>query len=102
MVSIFARNKRAMVVALLVCASTGISVAPAKAVPIARGLSALAMMLEETSPQKAEPIPTALSLSSCGSPTTNIAIPKLTLLTVGANDAFDLSSRSGGANAGTP
>ena len=102
MVSVFARNKRLVVAALLACVSTGISVAPAKAVPIARGLSALAMMLEETSPQKAEPIPTALSLSSYASPTTNTDLHKLTLLTIGADDAFDLSSQSGGANAATP
>ena len=100
MVEVFARTARFLIAALLACFATAISVVPVKAVPIARGLPAIAMMLEEASPQKAEPIFIAQSHSKCGSPTASINPLKLTLLAIGADDTFDLSS--GGANAGTP
>ena len=102
MIEVFARTARFLIAALLACVSTAISVVPVKAVPIARGLPAIAVMLEEASPQKAEPIFFAQSLSSCGSPTASMTPLKLTLLTIGADDTFDLSKQSGGANAGTP
>lgn len=102
MVEVFARTARCLLAALLVCVATAISVVPVKAVPIARGLPALARMLEEVPPQNAEPIFIAQSDSKCGSPTISINLPKLTLLAIGADDTFDLSKRSGGANAATP
>ena len=102
MIEILARTARFLIAALLACVSTGISVAPVKAVPIARGLPALAVMREEASPQKAEPIFIAQSVSVCGSQTTSINPLKLTLVATGADDMFDLSNRSGGASAGTP
>ena len=90
-----------MIAALFGCVSTGISVFPVEAVPIARGLSTLAVMFEDTSPQKAERISFIRLLSSCGTLTTNLTPAKLTLLTIRADDAFDLSIQSGGANGGT-
>ena len=74
---------------------------PVKAVPIARGLPAIAVMLEEASPQKAEPIFFAQSLSSCGSPTTGMNPLKLTLLAIGADNPLDFSNQAGSANGGT-
>ena len=102
MAEVFAQTARCLLAGLLVCVATAISVVPVKAVPIARGLPALARMLEEAPPQNAEPIFFAQSISECGSPTTSINLPKLTLLALGADDTFDLSNRSGGANAATP
>lgn len=102
MVEVFARTARCLLAALLVCVATAISVVPVKAVPIARGLPALARMLEEAPPQNAEPIFIAQSDSKCGSATISINPLKLTLLAIGADDTFDLSKRSGGANAATP
>ena len=102
MAEVFARTARFLIAALLVCVSTAISAVPVKAVPIARGLPAIAVMLEETSPQKAEPISFAQSGFKCGSLTTSINPLKLTLLTIGADDTFDLSNQSGGTNARTP
>ena len=98
MIEVFARTARVLIAALLGCFATAISVVPVRAVPIARGLPAIAVMLEEASPQKAEPIFFAQSLSSCGSPTASMTPLKLTLLTIGADDTFDLSKQSGGAN----
>ena len=100
MVEVFARIARFLIAALLACVATATSIVPVKAVPIARGLPALGMMLENTSPQNAEPIFIAQSDSKCGSPTTSINPLKLSLLAIGADDTFDF--RSGGANAGTP
>jgi hypothetical protein len=59
-------------------------------------------MLEEAPPQSAEPIFFAQALSECDSSATGTNLPKLTLLAIGADDTFDLSNGSGGANAGTP
>ena len=91
MIEVFARTARFLIAALLACVATAISVVPVKAVPIARGLPALGVMLEEASPQKAEPIFIAQSVSNCGSPTTSMNPLKLTLLAIGADDTFDLS-----------
>lgn len=98
MVKVFARTARFLIAALLACVSTGISVVPVKAVPIARGLPAIAVMLEEASPQKAEPIFFAQSLSSCGGPTASVTPLKRTFLTIGSDYTFDLSNQSWGAN----
>ena len=68
MVEVFARTARFLIAALLGCFATAISVVPVKAVPIARGLPAIAVMLEEASPQKAEPIFFAQSLSKLRQP----------------------------------
>ena len=95
MVKAFARIARFLIVALLACVSTAISAVPGKAVPIARGLPALAVMLEEASSQKSEPI----SYSKCSGA---VDLPKLVLLTTSADDRFDLSNRSGGASGSTP
>ena len=95
---VFARTARFLIAALLGSFATAISVVPVKAVPIARGLPAIAVMLEEASPQKVEPIFFAQSLSSCGSPTANMTPLKLTLLTIGSDTTFDLSNQPGGAN----
>lgn len=102
MVNVFARKSGVVVAALLACVSTGIFVIPAKAVPIARGLSALSAVLEQTSSQKAEPIPFAQSLRECGSSTAGTTLSKLTLLTIDPDNAFDLSIQSGGTNGGRP
>jgi hypothetical protein len=99
-IEVFARTARFLIAALLACVATATSVVPVKAVPIARGLPALGMMLEKASPQNAEPIFIAQSDSKCDSPTTSINPFKLTLLAIGADDTFDL--RAGGANGGTP
>ena len=93
MVEVFARIARFLIAALLACVATATSIVPVKAVPIARGLPALGMMLEKTSPQNAEPIFIAQSDSKCGSPTTSINPLKLSLLAIGADDTFDLSGR---------
>ena len=98
MVKVFARTARFLTAALWACFSAAIFVVPAEAVPIARGLPAIAVMLEEASPQKVEPIFFAQSLSSCGSPTASMTPLKLTLLSIGADITFDRSNRSGGAN----
>lgn len=98
MIGVFARAARFLIPALLGCFATAIFVVPVKAVPIARGLPAIAVMLEEASPQKVEPIFFAQSLSSCGSPTASMTPLKLTLLSIGADITFDRSNRSGGAN----
>lgn len=100
MVKVFARTARFLTAALWACFSAAIFVVPAEAVPIARGLPALGMMLEKASPQNAEPIFIAQSDSKCDSPTTSINPFKLTLLAIGADDTFDL--RAGGANGETP
>ena len=95
MVNVFPRNRTVVVATLLACVSTGISVVPAKAVPIARGLSALSVIIEQASPQKAEPISFAQSLRECGNPTTVTTLSKLALLTIDPDDAFDLSKQLG-------
>jgi hypothetical protein len=95
---VFARTARFLIAALLGSFATAISVVPIKAVPIARGLPAIAVMLEEASPQKVEPIFFAQSLSSCGSPTASMTLLKLTLLTIGADDTFDLPNQPGSTN----
>jgi hypothetical protein len=92
-VKVLVRTARFLIAALLVGVSTAISVVPAKAVPIARGLPAIAVMLEETSPQKAEPIFFAQSPSSCGSPTESMTALKLTLLTIGSGAALELPNQ---------
>ena len=96
MIEVFARAARLLIAALLGCLAAAISVVPVKAVPIARGLPALAVMLEEASPQKAEPIFFAQSLSSCGSPTASMTGLKLTLLTIGADTTFEFPKQPGG------
>ena len=95
MVEVFPQTARFLIAALLACLSTAICVVPVKAVPIARGLPAIAVMLEETSPPKAEPIFFAQSLSSCGSPAARMNPLKLTLLTIGSDHTFDLSNQWG-------
>jgi len=75
-----------------------IYIAPVKAVPIARGLPAIAVMLEEVSPQITEPIFFAQALSSCGRPTASMTPPKLTLLTFGSDYTFDLLNQWAGAH----
>ena len=102
MLEVFARTARFLIAALLVCVSTAISAVPVKAVPISRGLPAIAVMLAKASLQNAEPISFAEPLSECDSSAAGTNLPRLTLLTIGADDTFDLSNRSGGANAGTP
>jgi hypothetical protein len=89
-IEVFARGVRFLIAALLACLSTAISVVPVKAVPIARGLPIIAAMLEEGSPQKAEPIFFAQSFSSCGSATARMTELKLTLLTIGSDTTFEL------------
>jgi hypothetical protein len=95
-IKVFARTARFLIAALLGCFAMAVSVIPVKAVPIARGLPAIAVMLEEGSPQKAKPIFFAQSLSSCGSPTASMTALKLTPLTIGSDTMFELLS--GGTN----
>ena len=101
MLTVSARAKSFVIAAVLGAVLTGITVIPAKAVPIGRGLSALSVMFEEALPQKAELIFFAQSLSSCGSPATIMNPLKLTLLTIGADNPLDFSNQAGGANGGT-
>ena len=97
-IEVLVHTERFLIAALLGCFATAIAIVPVKAVPIARGLPALAVMLEEASPQKAEPIFFAQSLSSCGNPTGDATATKLTLLTLGADTTFELLSEPERAN----
>ena len=96
MIEVFARTARLLIAALLGCLAAAISVVPVQAVPIARGLPVIAVMLEEASQQKAEPIFFAQSVSSCGSPTASMTGLKLTLLTIGADTTFEFPKQPGG------
>ena len=97
MIEVFARTARFLIAALLGSLATAISIAPVQAVPIARGLPVIAVMLEEASPQKAEPIFFAQPLSNCG-PTASEMAPKLTLLTIGSDTTFEVPHQPVGAN----
>ena len=98
MIEVFARTVKFLIAALLGCFAAAISVVPVQAVPIARGLPVIAVMLEEASQQKAEPIFFAQSLSSCGGSTASMTGVKLTLLTIGADTTFEFPNQPVGAN----
>ena len=92
-----AQRARLSVIALSVLASVAASNTPARAVPIARGLSALAMVLEEGSVLAPKPMTLAGQNSKCDSES-NDSFALLPLRLIGLTALLDASTQVGGVD----